>query len=68
MDEFLREVPALTGKVVIPYDINSRTSFSMSDYDKQREFMYTLVTAMEDGFLGFELLTYNLANLAEHID
>lgn len=67
-DKFLGKVPALIGEVGIPYDINGCSAFVTGDYDKQRELMHALVSAMEASFLGFTLWNYNPANTAEHGD
>lgn len=67
-DKSLGKVPKVIGEVGIPYDINGRDAFVTGDYDKQRELMHALVSAMEDNSLGFTLWNYNPANTAEHGD
>lgn len=67
-EKFLGKVPALIGEVGIPYDINGGMAFITGDYDKQRELMHALISAMEANFLGFTLWNYNPTNTAEHGD
>ncbi|KAH8201632.1 hypothetical protein TruAng_004238 [Truncatella angustata] len=65
----LGKVPTLIGEVGFPYDINNGHAFLTGDYDKQRELMGALVSAMEDNLLdGFTLWNYNPDNRAEYGD
>ncbi|KXH63634.1 glycoside hydrolase family 5 protein [Colletotrichum nymphaeae SA-01] len=61
-------VPALIGEVGIPYDINGSEAFKTGNYDKLRELMHALVSAMEDNNLAFTLWNYNPDNRVEYGD
>lgn len=67
-EKFLGRVPIIIGEVGIPFDINGREALSTGDYDKQRELLHALVSAMEDNFVWFTLWNYNPTNTAEHGD
>lgn len=64
----LGEVPTVIGEVGIPYDINGGAAFATGWYDKQRELMNALISAMEDNFVGFTLWNYNPHNRFEYGD
>ncbi|KAK1531713.1 glycoside hydrolase family 5 protein [Colletotrichum paranaense] len=61
-------VPALIGEVGIPYDINGCEAFKTGNYDKLRELMHALISAMEDNNLAFTLWNYNPDNRVEYGD
>ncbi|OLN87493.1 putative glycosyl hydrolase YIR007W-like protein 2 [Colletotrichum chlorophyti] len=61
-------LPALIGEVGIPYDINGGEAFRTGDYDKQRELMHALISAMEDNQVAFTLWNYNPDNRVEYGD
>ncbi|WYZ44950.1 hypothetical protein EsH8_VIII_000266 [Colletotrichum jinshuiense] len=61
-------VPALIGEVGVPYDINGREAFATGQYDKQRELMHALISAMEDNNVAFTLWNYNPDNRVEYGD
>ncbi|CAN8098555.1 unnamed protein product [Discula destructiva] len=67
-DKYLGKIPTVIGEVGIPYDINGCKAFATGNYDKQRELMHALISAMEDNFLCFTLWNYNPTNTAEHGD
>ncbi|KAF7561230.1 hypothetical protein G7046_g2932 [Stylonectria norvegica] len=62
------QVPMIIGEVGIPFDINGSLAFTTGCYDKQRELMHALISAMEDNFIGFTLWNYNPHNGIEHGD
>ncbi|KAF7547352.1 hypothetical protein G7Z17_g7784 [Cylindrodendrum hubeiense] len=64
----LGPVPTIIGEVGIPYDINGSAAFATGWYDKQRELMNALISAMEDNFVGFTLWNYNPHNRFEYGD
>lgn len=65
----LGPVPVVIGEIGIPYDINHSAALLTGDYDKQRELMDGLVTAMEQNLVdGFTLWNYNPDNRAEYGD
>lgn len=65
---FLGRVPIVIGEVGIPFDINGRKALMTGNYDKQRELLHALISAMEDNFVGFTLWNYNPTNTIEHGD
>ncbi|KAH7144284.1 glycoside hydrolase superfamily [Dactylonectria estremocensis] len=64
----LGAVPTVIGEVGIPYDINGSAAFATGWYDKQRELMNALISAMEDNAVGFTLWNYNPHNRFEYGD
>ncbi|KAK2030037.1 glycoside hydrolase family 5 protein [Colletotrichum zoysiae] len=61
-------VPALIGEVGIPFDINGGEAFKTGNYDKQRELMHALISAMDDNQVAFTLWNYNPDNRVEYGD
>ncbi|KAK9783617.1 putative Glycoside hydrolase superfamily [Seiridium cardinale] len=65
----LGRIPIVIGEIGIPYDINSGYAFLTGDYDKQRELIGALISAMEDNLVdGFSLWNYNPDNRVEYGD
>jgi hypothetical protein len=65
----LGPTPVVIGEIGLPYDINDRKALLTGDYDKQRELMGGLVSAMEANLVdGFALWNYNPDNRAEYGD
>lgn len=67
-EKFLGPIPIVIGEVGIPFDINGREALTTGNYDKQRELLHALISAMEDNFVGFTLWNYNPTNTIEHGD
>lgn len=67
-EKFLGRIPIVIGEVGIPFDINGRRALATGNYDKQRELLHALISAMEDNMVGFTLWNYNPTNTAEHGD
>ncbi|KAF6830553.1 glycoside hydrolase family 5 protein [Colletotrichum plurivorum] len=61
-------VPAVIGEVGIPFDIEGGEAFATGRYDKQRELMHALISAMEDNQVNFTLWNYNPDNRVEYGD
>ncbi|KAM5354064.1 hypothetical protein ACJ41O_000714 [Fusarium nematophilum] len=64
----LGSVPMLIGEIGISYDINGGRAFATGNYDKQRDLMDALVSAMEDNQVGYTLWNYNPHNRVEYGD
>ncbi|KAF6810670.1 glycoside hydrolase family 5 protein [Colletotrichum sojae] len=61
-------VPSVIGEVGIPFDIEGGEAFATGRYDKQRELMHALISAMEDNQVNFTLWNYNPDNRVEYGD
>ncbi|KAF4465848.1 glycoside hydrolase family 5 [Fusarium albosuccineum] len=66
--ESLGEVPTVIGEIGISYDINGGQAFRTGCYDKQRDLMAGLISAMEDNGVGYTLWNYNPHNRVEYGD
>ncbi|KAF5025416.1 hypothetical protein F66182_2518 [Fusarium sp. NRRL 66182] len=66
--ESLGKVPMLIGEIGLSYDINGAEAFRTGCYDKQRDLMNGLVSAMEDNKLSYTLWNYNPNNRVEYGD
>ncbi|KAI8667142.1 hypothetical protein NCS56_00849500 [Fusarium sp. Ph1] len=64
----LGKVPMLIGEIGISYDINGGEAFRTGCYDKQRDLMNGLISAMEDNGIGYTLWNYNPHNRVEYGD
>lgn len=65
----LGPLPTVIGEIGIPFDINSGHAFLTGDYDKQRDLIGALISAMEDNLVdGFTLWNYNPDNRVEFGD
>ncbi|KAF7539217.1 hypothetical protein G7054_g2336 [Neopestalotiopsis clavispora] len=65
----LGRLPTVIGEIGIPFDINGGYAFLTGDYDKQRDLVGALISAMEDNLVnGFTLWNYNPDNRVEYGD
>ncbi|KAM0561390.1 hypothetical protein ACHAPJ_003271 [Fusarium lateritium] len=64
----LGRVPMVIGEIGISYDINKAEAFRTGCYDKQRDLMNGLISAMEDNKLNYTLWNYNPNNRVEYGD
>lgn len=64
----LGSLPVVIGEVGVSFDINNREAFLTGCYDKQRECMDALISAMEDNFVNYTLWNYNPHNRVEYGD
>ncbi|UZP35543.1 hypothetical protein NXS19_003359 [Fusarium pseudograminearum] len=56
------------GEIGISYDINKAHAYRTGCYDKQRDLMNGLISAMENNKLNYTLWNYNPANRVEYGD
>ncbi|RBR20728.1 uncharacterized protein FIESC28_05245 [Fusarium coffeatum] len=66
--ESLGKVPMVIGEIGVSYDINNAEAFRTGCYDKQRDLMNGLISAMEDNKLNYTLWNFNPANRVAYGD
>jgi hypothetical protein len=66
--ESLGKVPMVIGEIGVSYDINNAEAFRTGCYDKQRDLINGLISAMEDNKLHYTLWNFNPANRVAYGD